>query len=67
MIIIYIYQILITYFYGFIVLRIVIVFNTKIDSYKNGTRFILTMSNAFVINVLFIVGVSCVECFIMLE
>ena len=67
MIIIYIYQILITYFYGFIVLRIVIVFNTKIDSYKNGTRFILTMSNAFVINVLFIVGVSCVECFIVLE
>ena len=57
---IYIYQILITYFYGFIVLRIVIVFNTKIDSYTNGTRFILTMSNAFVINVLFIVGVFAV-------
>ena len=33
----YIYQILITYFYGFIVIRIVIVFNKEIDSYTNGT------------------------------
>ena len=56
----YIYQILITYFYGFIVIRIVIVFNKEIDSYTNGTRFILTMSNAFVIHVLFIVGVFAV-------
>ena len=56
----YIYQILITYFYGFIVIRIVIVFNKEIDSYTNGTRFILTMSNAFVMYVLFIVGILAV-------
>lgn len=56
----YIYQILITYFYGFIVIRIVIIFNKEIDSYTNGTRFILTMSNAFVMYVLFIVGVLAV-------
>ena len=56
----YIYQILITYFYGFIVIRIVIVFNKEIDSYTNGTRFILTISNAFVIHVLFIVSVFAV-------
>ena len=35
-------------------------FNKEIDSYTNGTRFILTMSNAFVIHVLFIVGVFAV-------
>jgi hypothetical protein len=36
------------------------VFNKEIDSYTNGTRFILTISNAFVIHVLFIVSVFAV-------
>ena len=53
----FIYQILVSYFYGFIVIRIVQVFNKEIDSFANGARYILSISNAFFIYVMFTVCV----------
>lgn len=61
----FIYQILISYFYGFIVIRIVQVFNKEIDSYANGARFIESISNVFLMYIMLYVGVlAIVSCII---
>lgn len=51
----FIYQILVSYFYGFILIRIVLIFNKEIDSFSNGARFIISISNLLSIYVMFIV------------
>ena len=53
----FIYQILVSYFYGFILIRIVIIFNKEIDSFSNGARFIISISNLLSIYVMFIVTI----------
>ena len=57
----FIYQTLITFFYGFILIRIIIVFNKDIDYYTNGSRFIYEISNLSCIIAMFsvtILGIS---------
>jgi hypothetical protein len=51
----FIYQILITFFYGFIIIRIIIIFNKDIDHFANGSRFILGISNVSSIIVMFLI------------
>lgn len=51
----FIYQILITFFYGFIIIRITIIFNKDIDHFANGSRFILGISNVSTIIVMFLI------------
>jgi hypothetical protein len=61
----YIYQILITFFYGFILIRIIIIFNKDIDHFANGSRFILSISNVTTLMVIFVViGLSIISCII---
>jgi hypothetical protein len=49
------YQIFITFFYGFILIRITIIFNKDIDHFANGSRFVKQISNVSNIFVLFFV------------
>lgn len=51
----FIYQIGITFFYGFIFIRIIIIFNKDIDHFSNGSRFIVSISNVTSILVMFAV------------
>ena len=59
----FIYQILVSYFYGFIVIRIVQVFNKEIDSFFFFLRYIISISNTFLIYVMFTVCIlSLIAC-----
>lgn len=59
------YQTLITFFYGFILIRIVIVFNKDIDYYTNGSRFINEISNTACVIAMFSVTImSILSCLI---
>jgi hypothetical protein len=49
----FIYQILISFFYGFIIIRIIVIFNKDIDHFANGSRFIKQISNVSAIFVMF--------------
>lgn len=61
----FIYQILITFFYGFIFIRIIIIFNKDIDHFANGSRFIVSISNVTSILVIFTVtALSILSCII---
>jgi hypothetical protein len=61
----FIYQILITFFYGFIIIRIIIIFNKDIDHFANGSRFIIGISNVSTIFVMFmIIILSLTSCII---
>jgi len=51
------YQTLITFFYGFILIRIAIVFNKDIDHYTNGSRFISEISNMACVIAMFSVSI----------
>ncbi len=54
------YQTLITFFYGFILIRIVIVFNKDIDHYANGSRFISEISNMACVIAMFSVSIMAI-------
>lgn len=56
----FIYQILISFLYGFILIRIVIVFNKDIDYYTNGSRFVLEISNMACIIAIFVVSIMAI-------
>jgi hypothetical protein len=61
----FIYQILISFFYGFIIIRIIIIFNKDIDHFANGSRFIKEISNVSSIMVMFFVTIlSIISCII---
>jgi hypothetical protein len=49
------YQIFVTFFYGFILIRIMIIFNKDIDHFANGSRFVKQISNVSNIFVMFLV------------
>lgn len=51
----FIYQILATFFYGFIIIRILIMFNKNIDYVTNGSRYMKEISNTYLIWILFFV------------
>lgn len=53
----FIYQILISFFYGFIIIRIIIIFNKDLDHFANGSRFIKEISNVSTIMVMFFVTI----------
>lgn len=58
----YIYQIAVTYFFGFVIIRILITFNKEIDYIINGTRYILHISNYMIIWVfLYILSLACLS------
>ena len=52
----FIYQILITFFYTFIFIRILIVFNKEIDYISNGARFLVDISNEVTVGTFFIIN-----------
>lgn len=41
----YIYQVLVTFFIGFVIIRILITFNKEIDYFTNGARYVQQISN----------------------
>jgi len=49
------YQLLLTFLYGYITIRVIIMFNKDIDYYANGARLIISVSNGFTILMFFIV------------
>jgi hypothetical protein len=51
------YQIFITFFYGFMLIRITIIFNKDIDHFANGSRFVKQISNVSNIFVMFLVTI----------
>lgn len=63
----FIYQILVTFFYGFIFIRIIIIFNKDIDHFANGSRFIVSISNVTTILVMFTVTVLAILACIIYE
>jgi hypothetical protein len=63
----FIYQIFITFFYGFILIRIVIIFNKDIDHFANGSRFVKQISNVSVIVVMFTVTTLAIAACIIYE
>jgi hypothetical protein len=63
----FIYQILITFFYGFILIRIIIIFNKELDHFSNGSRFILAISNVSTIVVMFLVTILAIIACIIYE
>jgi len=63
----FIYQILISFFYGFIMIRIVIVFNKDIDYYTNGSRFVLEISNMACLIALFVVSIMAIMASLIYE
>lgn len=61
----FIYQIFITFFYGFILIRVIIIFNKDIDHFANGSRFIIGISNVSTILVMFsVTTLSIIACII---
>ena len=61
----FIYQILISFFYGFIIIRIIVIFNKDIDHFANGSRFIKQISNVSSIIVMFcVVSLAIISCII---
>lgn len=61
----FIYQILITFFYGFILIRIMIIFNKEIDHFANGTRFVTAISNVTTIVIMFgVISLAIISCII---
>jgi hypothetical protein len=56
---------LISFFYGFILIRILVIFNKDIDHFANGSRFIKEISNVSTIMVMFFVlTLSVISCII---
>ena len=51
----FIYQILLTFFYMFIFIRILIVFNKEIDHISNGARFVIKISNEVTVGTFFVI------------
>ena len=51
----FIYQILVTFFYMFIFIRILIVFNKEIDHISNGARFVINISNEVTVGTFFVI------------
>jgi hypothetical protein len=49
------YQIIVSFFYGFVLIRITIIFNKDIDHFANGSRFVKQISNVSNIMVMFFV------------
>jgi hypothetical protein len=61
----FIYQILMSFFYGFILIRIIIIFNKDLDHFANGSRFIKEISNVSTIMMMFFVLIlSIISCII---
>lgn len=61
----FIYQILITFFYGFILIRILVIFNKDIDHFSNGSRFIKEISNvSTIMTMFFVLCLSITSCII---
>lgn len=42
----YVYQVLVTYFFGYVLIRVLITFNKDIDYFTNGARYVVQISNA---------------------
>ena len=58
----YIYQIIVTFLIGFILVRILIAFNKEIDYHSNGARYVLNISNYTVIWVfIYVLGLACLS------
>jgi len=63
----FIYQIFITFFYGFILIRIVIIFNKDIDHFANGSRYVKQISNVSTIIVMFSVTILAITACLIFE
>ena len=49
------YQLLLTFLYGYMTIRVLFMFNKDIDYYTNGARYIISVSNGFTIIMFFMV------------